>query len=253
MATRTMPITFTRKKAQPHQGYDVDSAIASLKRVASKKHRDSLARFAIPSEKAFGVPVGKIQQLAKTLKRGSEPTQHHRLAGALWDTGWYEARLLAAFLDDPAMVTPSQMDRWCRDFESWADCDTVCFHLFDRTPYAFAKVEKWSTRKGEFARRAAFALLASVALHDKQADDESFARCLPLIERAATDERNFVKKAVSWALRSVGRRSPELRKAAASLAERLAESDDAASRWIGKDALRDFAKTKGRSGSRKKG
>jgi 3-methyladenine DNA glycosylase AlkD len=132
------------------------------------------------------------------------------------------------------------MDRWCRDFDSWAICDTVCFHLFDRTPHALRKVEQWSRRRDEFARRAAFALLASLALHDKCSADEAFARCLPLVEAAAADERNFVKKSVSWALRAVGKRSPGLRVAAAEVARRLAASPQPAPRWIGKDALKEL-------------
>ena len=210
------------------------SAVASLKRLGSKKVRDGMARYAIPSEKAFGVPMNKIQKLAKTLGKD------HELADALWDTGWYEARLLAAYVDEPARVTPAQMDRWCKDFDNWAVPDTVCFVLFDRTPHAFAKIAKWSRRKDEFGKRAAFALLASVALHDKSAKDTAFLRCLPLIERAAIDDRNFVKKGVSWALRSVGRRNRELRGAAVALATRLAASPPPAARWVGKDALKDL-------------
>jgi 3-methyladenine DNA glycosylase AlkD len=138
------------------------------------------------------------------------------------------------------------MDRWCRDFDNWGICDTICFHLFDKTPHAWDKVAKWSDNKHEFVKRAAFALLASLALHDKRADDESFARCLPLVERAAVDGRNFVKKGVSWALRSIGgRRSPALRASARELAVRLAASTDKSARWIGKDALKTFDKPAG--------
>jgi 3-methyladenine DNA glycosylase AlkD len=141
-------------------------------------------------------------------------------------------------MDEPSRVTPAQMDRWCRDFDSWAIGDTVCFHLFDKTPHAFRKVVEWSASREEFVKRAAFALLASVALHDKEAEDERFARCLPLVEAAAADERNFVKKGVSWALRSIARRSPGLRAAARAVARRLSTSRNPAARWVGKDALR---------------
>jgi 3-methyladenine DNA glycosylase AlkD len=143
-------------------------------------------------------------------------------------------------VDDPAKVTPAQMDSWCRDFDSWAICDTLCFHLFDRTPHAFAKVKQWAKRRNEFEKRAAFALLASLGVHDKKASDDSFAQCLPLIEQAATDERNFVKKGVSWALRVVGRRSVALNKASVKLSEKLSASDVSASRWIGRDALKEL-------------
>jgi 3-methyladenine DNA glycosylase AlkD len=132
------------------------------------------------------------------------------------------------------------MDRWCKDFDSWAICDTVCFHLFDRTPHAYKKVKQWAGWRGEFEKRGSFALLASLALHDKKADDEAFADGLELIEREATDERNFVKKAVNWALRSIGERSRTLNSAAIVVAERLAAMPEATPRWIGKDALRAF-------------
>jgi 3-methyladenine DNA glycosylase AlkD len=222
---------------------EAEAAIVWLQRHAKKSTRDSMPRYGLPTENALGVPVNKIQELAKQLGR------NHRLAAALWDTGCYEARLLASFVDEPAEVTPKQMDRWCRDFDNWGVCDTVCFKLFDRTPHAFAKVQQWHGRKEEFVKRAAFALLASLALHDKRASDESFLSCLPLIESAASDERNFVKKGVSWALRGVGRRNPELNAAAVKLALKLSDSSKTAEKWIGKDALRDLTRArKGREG-----
>jgi 3-methyladenine DNA glycosylase AlkD len=193
-----------------------------------------MARYAIPSDNAFGVSMTNIQVLAKRLGR------NHELAAALWDTGWYEARMLTSFVDEPARVSSAQMDRWCRDFDNWAICDTLCFHLFDRTPHAWAKVAQWSDKRGEFVKRAAFALLASLALHDKSGDDEPFVETLPLIERAATDERNFVKKGVSWALRGVGRRNAALNAAAVAVARRLSASPESAARWVGKDALKDL-------------
>jgi 3-methyladenine DNA glycosylase AlkD len=175
-----------------------------------------------------------MQALAKRLGR------NHELAQGLWNSGWYEARILAAFVDDPALVTPAQMDRWCRDFDSWAVCDTVCFHLFDRTPHGFRKVALWSRRRNEFAKRASFALLACLALHDKRSGDEAFLRCLPLVEHAAGDDRNFVKKGVSWALRLIGRRNLKLNAAAVTLSRRLSTSPQPAARWVGRDALREL-------------
>jgi 3-methyladenine DNA glycosylase AlkD len=139
-------------------------------------------------------------------------------------------------------VTPTQMDRWCRDFDNWGICDTLCFKLFDQTPHAWAKVDAWADKRNEFEKRAAFALLASLAGHDKTATDEMFIARLPLVERAASDDRNFVKKGVNWALRRVGGRSPALRAAAVKVAERLAASPEPAARWVGKDALRELAK-----------
>ena len=213
---------------------DAAAVVAWLKKNGSKSVRDSMARYAIASDKAFGIPVGKLRAYAKSIGR------NHQLAEELWQTDVYEARMLAALIDDPAKVTAQQMDRWARDFDSWAICDTACFHLFDRTPFAFAKVRKWATSRDEFIKRAAFALLASLAGHDKEASDKQFADCLPLIQRAATDERNFVKKGVSWALRGIGSRSGTLHTAAISLATTLAASEERAARWVGKDALRDL-------------
>jgi 3-methyladenine DNA glycosylase AlkD len=194
-----------------------------------------MARYAIPSERAFGVPMGKIQALAKQLGRDQA------LADALWETGWYEARMLCAYIGEPARLTVARMDAWCREFDNWAICDTLCFALFDRTPHAWGRVAAWAKRRDEFQRRAAFALLASLALHEKGAGDERYAKSLALIESAATDERNFVKKGVSWALRGVGRRSPALNRDAIALAKRLAASENPAARWIGKDALRELS------------
>ena len=150
--------------------------------------------------------------------------------------------MLATLIDDPAKVTVAQMDRWCRDFDSWAICDTACFALFDRSAHAWGRIAVWSGKREEFVKRAAFALLASVALHDKQCADRSFLDSLPRIERASNDERNFVKKGVSWALRMVGLQSPGLRQACTESAKRLAESESASARWIAKEALREFAK-----------
>jgi len=212
----------------------VETVIESLKRIASKKVRDGMARFAIPSDKAFGVSVGTMRQMAKKLGK------NHELAEGLWKTGWYETRMMAAFVDEPSEVTPAQMERWCLGFDNWAICDTVCFHLFDRTPHAWKKLAPWSRLQDEFPRRGAFALLWGLTVHDKQADDEKFAQGLALIERAATDERNFVKKAVNMALRATGKRNPALHAAAVATAERLATSTNSAARWVGKDALREL-------------
>ena len=213
---------------------EVQSVLKWLKSHSTKATRDGMARYAIPSDNAFGVTMGTMQQLAKRLGH------NHALAAALWDTGWYEARMLASFVDDPARVTPAQMDRWCRDFDNWVICDTVCFKLFDRTPHAWTKVAKWSDHREEFVKRAAFALLWSLTAHDKHAGDEQFVQGLVLIERAANDERNFVKKAVNMALRAIGKRNAALHTAAVELAGRLAESESPTSRWIGKDALKEL-------------
>ncbi len=212
----------------------VREALTWLERKGTKRTREGMARYAIVAPKVFGVSVAMIRQLSKRLGRD------HELALALWETGWYEARMLTSFVDEPARVTATQMDRWAKDFDNWAICDTLCFHLFDRTPHAWKKVEQWSKRRHEFVKRAAFALLASVALHDKRAPDDPFLKSLELIEREAADERNFVKKGVSWALRSIGRRNQSLNAAALETARRLASSPEPAARWVGKDALREL-------------
>ncbi len=209
-------------------------ALSSLKKLSTKKDFDNLGRFGIDAPKAFGVSMSNIQVVAKRL--GPD----HELAAALWETGWYEARMLTSFVDRPEQVTPAQMDRWCRDFDNWAICDTLCFKLFDRTPYAWAKIDQWSGKREEFVKRAAFALIASLSTHDKVSGDEPFLRCLPLIERAATDERNFVKKGVSWALRGVGRRSAALNAASVKLCRRLIDSSEPAAKWIGRVALKEL-------------
>ena len=210
----------------------VEAILGWLERTGTKRDREGMARYGIPSDKAFGVSVGTLQKKAKELGRS------HELALALWATDRYEARMLAVFVDEPARVTAAQMDRWCRDFDSWAICDTACLHLFDRTPFAWDKVAQWSRRRDEFVRRAAFALLAALAVHDKRTGDEPFARGLVLIERAAEDERNFVKKGVNWALRAIGGRSRALNAEATAVAGRLAASGIASARWVGRDALR---------------
>jgi 3-methyladenine DNA glycosylase AlkD len=224
----------TTKAAKPSLEDDVQSALTWLERHSTKRDRENLARFGITAGKAFGVSMANIQVLAKRLGR------NHELAAALWDTGWYEARMVTSFVDEPARVTPAQMDRWCRDFDNWGICDTVCFCLFDRTPHAWAKVAQWSDTRDEFVKRAAFALLASLAGHDKRSGDEPFMESLRLIERAATDERNFVKKGVSWALRRVGRRNAALNAAAVTVARRLSVSPGAAARWVGRGALKEL-------------
>jgi 3-methyladenine DNA glycosylase AlkD len=221
----------------------VASALQWLESRASRKTRDELStRYGITTDKAYGVPVGVIQKLAKEVGRD------HALALALWETGWYEARLLTSYVDEPGKVTSAQMDRWARDWDNWGIVDTVCFCLFDRTPHAWGKVEQWSKRREEYIRRGGFVMLACLALHDKTAPDAPFLKGLKLIEKGATDERNFVKKGVSWALRTIAMRNASLRKAALELSRKLADSADPTATSIGKLGIRDIDKI-----SRKKG
>ena len=207
-----------------------------LERAGDRRTREGYPRYGITATRPLGVPMNKIQAIAK--KVGVD----HALALALWKTDVYEARLLCAFVADPAKLTTRQMDAWTRDFDNWGVADTLCFKLFDRSPHAWSRVGPWARKKDEFVRRAAFALLASLALHDKAAKDAAFVDTLPLCEKAATDERNFVKKGVSWALRSIGRRNAALKARTVALATRLAASEDDAARWIGRDTLKDLAR-----------
>lgn len=220
----------------PDTNSQLREVLAFLKRRGTKKNIEGMARYAIVAKNVYGVSVGDLRGLAKKLGKS------HELALALWKTEVYEARMLAAFVDEKARVTPAQMDRWARVFDNWAICDHCCFHLFDKTPYAWTKIEAWTRRKEEFVKRAGFALIASVALHDKKAPDAPFLKALKMIERESTDERNFVKKGVNWALRGIGRRNPAMKKAALALSEKLAASPNATARWIGKDAIRDLSR-----------
>lgn len=220
----------------------VKDALSELERMSTRRDLENLSRFGITASKAYGVSMANLKTVAKRIGR------NHALAGALWDTGWYEARMLATLVDEPVRVTSAQMERWCAGFDNWGICDTACFMLFDRTPHAWSKVGAWAGRQDEFERRAAFALLACLALHDKEAGDRRFLDGLRLIERAAADERNFVKKGVSWAIRSIGRRNAALNAATLAVARRLAESESAAARWVGKGAVRELTSPAVRAG-----
>jgi len=213
----------------------VAQALGWLEKHSSKSVRDGMLRYAIPNDDALGVRMGDIQKLARQLGRD------HELALELWKTGVYEARMLCAYVDEPEKLTPALMDRQARDFDNWAICDTLCFALWVRTPHAFGRIRRWANHRDEFVKRAAYALLASVALRDREAPDAEFRRGLQLIEKAAADERNFVMKGVNWALRGIGGRNLALHRAAVALARKLAAAKDPAPRWIGKDALRQLA------------
>ena len=222
------------KTDQPSVENQLQAALRSLEQMSTRRDLDNLARFGITATRPFGVSMANLKVLAKRVG------PHHELAAALWDTDRYEARMLATLIDEPARVTPAQMERWCRDFDNWGICDTACFVLFDRTSHAWSKVTAWSDRRGEFAKRASFALLACLALHDKDAPDEPFLEGLRLIEQAASDDRNFVKKGVSWAIRLVGRRNAALNAASVTVARRLSTSEYPSARWIGKGALKEL-------------
>ena len=193
-----------------------------------------MARFGIDTTRAVGVTVAELRRLARDLGHD------HELAAALWASGVHEGRLLASLVDEPAMVSEAQMEAWVADLDSWDVCDGVCGNLFDRTPFALDKAVEWSSRELEFQKRAAFALMASAAVHRKDLPDAAFASLLPVIRAQAIDERNYVKKAVSWALRQIGKRSSGLNSQAVRTAERIERIDSPAARWVARDALREL-------------
>jgi 3-methyladenine DNA glycosylase AlkD len=226
------------KRVAAEAASDVKAVLAELKRGSSPAYKADLAkRYGIVTKApVYGTPVGTLRTMARRLG------YNHDLAEALWASGVHDARMLATMVDDPADVTPAQMDRWIKDCDNWAIVDTACFHYWDRSPHAFKQIEKWAKAKDEFVKRGAFALLASCALH-KTITDELCLRGLELIEAHASDGRNFVKKATNWALRAIGgKKAPKLRAAARELAEQLSVSEDATERWVGRDAMRAFDK-----------
>jgi 3-methyladenine DNA glycosylase AlkD len=208
--------------------------VRTLERMGDRSRLEGMARFGIDSGRAVGVTVTELRPFARDLGRD------HELAAALWASGVHEARLLASLVDEPDMVSEAQMEAWVADLDSWDVCDGVCGNLFDRTPFALDKAVEWSSRQPEFEKRAAFALMASAAVHRKDLPDAAFASLLPVIRAEATDERNYVKKAVSWALRQIGKRSSGLNPPAIRTAEQIERIDSRAARWVARDALREL-------------
>jgi 3-methyladenine DNA glycosylase AlkD len=210
--------------------------IDELMKFARPDQLKGMARYGMSPEGRLGISIPTLRRIAK--RAGKD----HRLALDLWKSGIAEARIIASMVDEPERVTPAQMDRWVRDFNSWDVCDQVCGNLFDKTPYAWTKAREWAKREGEYVRRAGFALMAYLAWHDKAAPDSAFLRFFPSIRRGAADGRNFVKKAVSWALRNIGKRNSRLRAAALREASALRVLDSKAARWVGADVERDLGK-----------
>jgi 3-methyladenine DNA glycosylase AlkD len=213
----------------------VSEILRELAAAGSRENVEGMARYGIRSTNVYGVATPALVSLARRAGRS------HRLALDLWQTGVLEARCIAALVDEPALVTESQMEDWASDFDNWAVCDQVCNKLFDRTALAWKKAAAWSRRDKPFVKRAGFVLMATLAVHDKHAADQRFLEFLPLIEREATDERNFVRKAVNWALRQIGKRNQRLNRAAIATARRIKVIDSRAARWIASDALREIA------------
>ncbi|HJV64040.1 MAG TPA: DNA alkylation repair protein [Albitalea sp.] len=212
----------------------LDDTLRLLHEHARPGELQGMARFGMAVDKRLGVSVPNLRRLAKALGRD------HALAQALWDTGIPDAQILAGMLAEPARFTSRQMDAWARSMNSWDVCDGACLNAFAHSPLAWNKVAAWAHRHDEFTRRAAFSLLATLAVHDKASPDSRFEEALALVEGAAGDERNFVKKAVNWALRSIGKRSAALHRAALACAARLQATDSRAARWIAADALREL-------------
>jgi len=208
--------------------------LVRLRSLANTKNVDGMARFGINSENTLGIPMPMIRSIAKETKRD------HELAIQLWQSGIHEAKILAALVDEKEKVTSEQMDAWVKDFDSWDVCDQVIMNLFDRVPWAYEKAVEWAGREEEFVKRAGYAMMASLAVHDKKASDERFIVFLQVIRTGSTDERNFVKKAVNWALRQIGKRNISLNAEAVKCAREILDLDKRSARWIANDALREL-------------
>lgn len=205
--------------------------IKKLKSLENKKNVEGMARFGISIRNTLGISVYTLRDMAKEIEKD------HELALELWNSGIHEAQMLASFIDIPEKVTPQQMDSWVRDFDSWDVCDQVCSNLFDKTPYVHKKILQWTKDEREFVRRAGFVLIACAAVHRKEWSDKDFERYFPLLKKYATDERNFVKKAVNWALRQIGKRKFSLNKKAILLAKKIQKQESKSAKWIASNAL----------------
>jgi len=193
-----------------------------------------MARFGINPHKTLGISMPVLRQMAKEIGK------NHKLAQQLWDSGIHEAKILAALIDEPKLVTNQQMEKWVRDFDSWDVCDQVCMSLFDKTPFAYQKALKWAKEKKEFVKRAGFAIMAALSVHDKKAKDKDFVKFFPLIKKFSVDERNFVRKANNWALRQIGKRNMYLNKKAIKLAEEIQKINSKSAKWIANNAIREL-------------
>jgi len=217
---------------------EYEELITTLHKLANPENVKGMARYGINQNNNLGISIYRLRPLAKEI--GID----HALALRLWNTQIHDARLLACFIDDPMKVTSNQMDTWAQDFDSWDVCDQACTSLFDRSPLAYEKVLQWADHDKEFVKRAAFSLIAGLAVHDKQATNQDFERFFPLVITQAVDERNYVKKAVNWALRNIGKRNSHLNKAALQTAKEIQKLNSSAAKWIAADAIRELNSTK---------
>lgn len=212
----------------------VGEVLEKLKAKTKPEHVEEMARYGMVAEQRLGVSIPDMRKMAKELGK------NHKLALELWKTGIPESKILAAMIDEPEKLTEKQMEDWVKGINSWDVCDQVCMNLFEKTPLAWKKIHDWSQRKEEFVKRTAFALIACLAWHNKEAEDEKFIKLFPVIKRGATDERNYVKKAVNWALRNIGKRNPNLNEAVIKAAKEIQRIDSKAARWIASNAIKEL-------------
>ncbi len=215
-----------------------EEIINELEGLSNHEYIEGMARFGINHKKTYGVRMPELRRIAKNI--GID----HELAEKLWNEGYIETKILASLTDDPNMVTEGQMEKWVIGFDSWDVCDQCCMNLFRKTSFAYKKIFEWSTREEEFVKRAAFTLIAVLAVHDKQAADDKFEQFFPLIIRESTDNRNYVKKAVNWALRHIGKKNIHINQKTIEIAEQIHEIDSKSARWIVSDALRELKSEK---------
>jgi 3-methyladenine DNA glycosylase AlkD len=208
--------------------------LEKLKSLSDPKAVEGMARFGINPQNTYGVSIPNLRKIAK------EAGRDHALAQQLWASGIHEARILAGMVDDPKAVTEEQIEAWVEDFDSWDVCDQCCLNLFQKTSFAYQKTAEWSFREEEFVKRAAFVLMACLAVGDKKTNDEQFEEFLPVIKREASDDRNFVRKAVNWALRQIGKRNLHLNEQAIKTAQEIQQMDSKSARWVASDALREL-------------
>ncbi len=212
----------------------VSDILARLKTLADPKAVEGMARFGINPQNTYGVSIPKLRKIAR------ETGINHALAQELWASGIHEARILSSMIDDPGMATEEQLESWVKDFDSWDVCDQCCMNFFQKTEFAYRKSVEWSERDKEFVKRAGFALMACLAVSDKKADDDLFDTFFPIIKREASDNRNYVKKAVNWALRQIGKRNINLNKKAILIAGEIQKMDSRSAKWIASDAIREL-------------
>ena len=232
------PLSKHGNQRSTHMQSRVSGVLETLHSLSNPEAVSSMAKFGIKANKAFGVSVPALRKLAESIGKD------HHLAQDLWDTGLHEARELATMIADPKQVTEDSMEQWVKDIDSWDVCDHCCGNLWDKTPFAYRKARDWSRRPEEFVKRASFSLMAALAVHDQAASDDAFIKFLPIIKRESVDERNFVKKAVNWALRQIGKRNRNLNRQAIKTGREIQKLDSKPARWIAADALRELTNEK---------